>query len=108
MRSKLEKRARSGSLISANETIRPSQCLGKRGCGACVGVSSAANKGGTGRSPATPGSQPATDDPGALQTSTGIQGCSREGARQGWVLATDVTCTHTFQDVFTSRATTFW
>uniref|UniRef100_A0A8C4QK09 Fibrous sheath-interacting protein 1 n=1 Tax=Eptatretus burgeri TaxID=7764 RepID=A0A8C4QK09_EPTBU len=41
-------------------------------------------------------------------TSTGVQGCSREGARQGRVLATDVTCTNTFQDVFTSRTTTLW
>ena len=31
-----------GCLTSANnETIRPSQCLSKRACGACVGVSSA-------------------------------------------------------------------
>ena len=43
-RSKLEKRARSGCLTSANETICPSQCFGKRACGARVGVSSAANK----------------------------------------------------------------
>ena len=32
--------------------------------------------------------------------STGVQGCSREGARQGWVLATDVTRTHTFSGCF--------
>ena len=45
MRSMLEKRTRSGCLTSTNnETIRPSQCLGKRACGARVGVSSAANK----------------------------------------------------------------
>ena len=36
----------------------------------------------------------------------GVQGCSREGARQGCVLATDMTRTHTFWDVFTSRTTT--
>ena len=37
-RSKLEKRARSGCLTSANETIHPSLCFGKRVCGECVGV----------------------------------------------------------------------
>ena len=39
-----EKRARSGCLTSADKTICPSQCFGKRACGARVGVSSAANK----------------------------------------------------------------
>ena len=39
-----EKRPRSGCLTSANETIRPSQCFGKRACGARLGVGSATNK----------------------------------------------------------------
>ena len=39
-----EKRPISGCLTSADETIHPSECFGKRACGARVGVSRATNK----------------------------------------------------------------
>ena len=102
-----EKRARSRCLTRADETLRPSQCFGKRACGARVGVSSTATSEARVGQQQHQGLNPRRTISVPSRLRPVFKAAPREGARQSWVLATDVTRTHTFQDVFASR-TTFW
>ena len=91
-----EKQPRSGCLTSADETIRPSQCFSKRACG-CEQRRQQVRHGSITNNTRVETHDERSRCPPDVDA---FKAAPREVARQSWVLATDVTCTHAFSGRF--------